>query len=73
MIEVVTIKAEKGGTLERQNKKLEEAKKQLSALLKQAERIISNNVVENDNEIQFIAVVELPEKGKPSISTKEKK
>ena len=73
MIDVVTIKADKGGTLARQEKSLEEAKKKLAAVLKSADRVISNNTLENDREVQFIAVVDIPEKGKPAISTKERK
>ena len=58
-VEVITIKAEKGGTLSRQEEQLNRAKKELSDLLKKATRVISNNILETDAEIQFIAVVDI--------------
>jgi hypothetical protein len=77
-IKVVSILADKGGTLARQEANMAKAKADLQALVTKATRTISVNTKEDESKFEFIAVVDLPEeekkddKGAKPTSRKEK-
>lgn len=63
-VKVVTITADKGGTVARQEAQLKKAKASLQTLVIKASRTISVNTKEDESKFQFIAVVELPDEPK---------
>jgi len=58
-VKVLEFKADKGGTLARQDKQYESAKKQWEEVLASSKDIVSSQIVERENEYRFVAVVRM--------------
>lgn len=58
-IEVISFRAEKGGTLQRQEEQLNKTKKDLQDLMKKVNRVVSVSTLENEDRIEFIAIVDV--------------
>lgn len=58
-VEVITFKAEKGGTLQRQEEQLKKAKQDLENCMKSSNRVISVSTLENEDRIEFVAIVDI--------------